>query len=233
MTNTTLFDSEEYKQARFHYLLQVIFGESLAINYCKTIAEFAPNEDSKTFLLKQQEEEETHLYLLSEYAAKIDRPKSEISKHMRGLHNVIDKALIEKDYASSIFIQNFVVEGLVITMTKELYEHGDEDLKRISAVILHDEVRHVEFGVKEIKRELETNKCNLNKLINIQRKALFQAVLLFADLAIDVKHLGIKWDKMAEDTVKEHLKRIEDAGMHIPLFDKLFLKTAILFFKII
>jgi hypothetical protein len=48
--------SEEYKNARYHYLLQVVFGEVSAIDYCKTIAEFAPTQEAKEFLLQQQKE---------------------------------------------------------------------------------------------------------------------------------------------------------------------------------
>jgi len=229
----TDFDSEEYKKARFHYLLQILFGESLAINYSKTIASFAPSEESRNFLLLQQSQEENHLELLTDYVSSIDRPAVKISKHVKKLHAIMDKILEEKDYPSSILIQNFIVEGIVIILIKEMERHGDDELKQICATILRDEVSHVAFGVTELRKELAKDKNLHKKLSNIQRLALFRSVLLFTDLASEARYMGIAWDKLAEEVVEDHLNRIKQAGFKIPFYDRWALKIAIWFFVIV
>jgi hypothetical protein len=59
-------DSILYAKARHHYLTQIVYGEVLAKDYCKQMANFAPTEEAKEFLLKQQSEEEKHLEILTE-----------------------------------------------------------------------------------------------------------------------------------------------------------------------
>lgn len=226
-------EDKNYQEARFHYLLQILFGESLAINYSKTIASFAPSKESQDFLLRQQKEEESHLELLSDYVASIDRPAVKISKHMKELHNIMEKSLEKKDYPASILVQNFIVEGLVIVLIEEMSKHGDEKLKKLCLKINKDEVSHVAFGVSELKKELLKDSKLNKKLSNIQRLALFRAVLFFTDLAIEASYMGIAWDDLARKVVENHLTRIKDAGLKIPFYDKLLLKVAIWFFIIV
>lgn len=224
------FASEGYKKARYHYLLQILFGESLAIDYSKTIAEFAPNAEAREFLLKQQNDEERHLEMLTDYVEKIDRPAVKISKHMRGLHKMVEKILEEKDYAGAVLMQNFIVEGLVIVLLKEMQKHGDADLKKICEDIIKDEVSHVGFGVSQMRELLIRDPRLQTNLANLQRRALFRAVLLFTDLARDAKHLGIVWDGLARAIVEDHLSRVKEAGFNIPFYDRWALKIAIWFF---
>jgi uncharacterized membrane protein YheB (UPF0754 family) len=228
-------ESEEYKKARYHYLLQVIFGETLAINYCNVIAGFAPNEQAKNFLLKQQADEDRHLEALTDYMNIPIRPDVKISKHMADVHKVMEKVLEEKDYAGSILIQNFIAEGLVIILLQEMSRHGDDSLKKLCNSINNDEKSHVDFGVSELKRILSENRNKkLNKrLATLQRKVLFHGVLLFADLAREAKYLGIKWNDLADKVLEDHYQRIREANFHIPFYDRLILKVAIWFFIVV
>jgi 1,2-phenylacetyl-CoA epoxidase catalytic subunit len=225
-------NSEEYKKARYHYLLQVIYGETLAINYCNVMSEFAPNKAAKDFLLKQQIDEDRHLEALTDYMNIPDRPEVKVSKHMGDVHKVMEKALKEKDYAGSILVQNFIAEGLVIILLQEMSKHGDAQLKELCESINQDEVSHLKFGVDEIKKMLkeDTDGKLSKRLASIQRKVLFHGVLLFADLALEAKHLGIKWDELADKVLEDHYNRIKEANFHIPWYDKAMLKIAIWFF---
>jgi 1,2-phenylacetyl-CoA epoxidase catalytic subunit len=229
------FDSENYKKARFHYLLQILFGESLAIDYSKTIAEFAPTPEARAFLLKQQADEERHLEMLTDYVETIDRPKVKISKHMRGLHRIVEKILKEKDYAGAVMMQNFIVEGLVIVLLKEMQKHGDETLKKICADITHDEISHVAFGVSQMRELLAKEKDNKlqNRLSNIQRRALIRSVLFFTNLAGEAKDLNIEWDRLAKETVEEHLLRIKNSGFKLTFYDSWALKFSLWFYTVV
>lgn len=222
------FTSHEYARARLHYLIQIVFGESLAINYCKTIAEFAPTEEAKTFLLKQQAEEEKHLEMLTDAMEQMERPYAPISPNMKKLHMLMEDALTQKDYALSIFVQNFIVEGLVITLLEEMQKHCDPLLADVAKKIIADEVSHVQFGITELAKILKQKDHQVyDDLIATQRKALFYAILLFADVARDTSKLGIAWDKLAEKTISTHVQRISEAGFTLPLFDRVFLNTAV------
>ena len=111
-------------------------------------------------------------------------------------------------------------------------KYGDEKIHQVFERIVKDEVRHVEFGIQELKKiiDADTNGTVQKKLIRIQRKTLFHAVLLFKDLAPDADDIGIKWDDLAEKVLREHMERIKRAGLRLPLMDRLFLKIAIAFF---
>lgn len=229
------WESQEYKHARYHYLLQIIYGESLATNYCSIMSTFAPTKEAKEFLLQQQKEEDTHLELLSDVVAKMDRPNEHISPHMSKLHKLMEPALEEKDWSTCILIQNFIVEGLAVTLCEQQGEYGDDVIHKVFSTIIKDEVRHVAFGVQELKKILETDTNGLirKKLIRAQRKALFHAVMLFGDLAPDAGKLGMEWDDLAEKVVRDHIDRITQAGFHLPFFDRMFLKAAVVFFAVI
>lgn len=231
-------ESEAYKKARYHYLLQVIFGETLAIDYCNVISGFAPNEEAKKFLLKQQADEDKHLEALTDYMNIPSRPDVKVSKHMGAVHKVMHKVLEEKDYAGSILIQNFIAEGLVIILLQEMSKHGDSNLAELCDSINSDEVSHVQFGVSELKRILSSQNGRGGKKLNrrlatLQRKVLFHGVLLFADLALEAKDLGIKWDELADKVLEDHYARIKEANFHIPIYDRIMLKIAIWFFVVV
>ncbi|HEY4517534.1 MAG TPA: ferritin-like domain-containing protein [Candidatus Paceibacterota bacterium] len=230
--NHTDWESDEYKRARFHYLLQILYGESLAVHYCEMMSAFAPTSEARDFLLQQEREENTHLELLTDTVSMMERPPAPISKQMRRMHEIMSTVLEKKDWAACILIQNFIVEGLSLTLCEQQGKYGDEKIHQVFERIVKDEVRHVEFGIQELKKiiDADTNGTVQKKLIRIQRKTLFHAVLLFKDLAPDADDIGIKWDDLAEKVLREHMERIKRAGLRLPLMDRLFLKIAIAFF---
>src|SRR5689334_5733137 len=120
------WESESYKRARFHYLLQIIYGESLAINYCREMSEFAPTVQARDFLLQQQREEDTHLELLTETVSHMARPPVSISKHLQKMHQIMSDALARHDWATCILGQNFMIEGFSITLCEQQGEYGDD-----------------------------------------------------------------------------------------------------------
>ncbi len=227
------WESDEYKRARFHYLLQIIYGESLAIDNSSTMSAFAPTKEAKDFLLQQQKDEDKHLELLTDVVSKMERPNEHISPQMRKLHKLMESSLKEKDWVASILIQNFIVEGLAVTLCQQQGKYGDDTIHRVFSVIIKDEARHVAFGVQELKKVLETDTDGLiqKRLIRIQRKVLCHAIMLFKDLAPDVGDLGMKWDELAEKVIRDHMERIKKAGFHLPLLDRMFLKWALVFFR--
>lgn len=229
------WEAPEYKRARFHYLLQIIYGESLAVDYCTLMSEFAPTEEARDFLLQQKIEEDKHLELLTDMVTKMERPPQKISPSMNKLHALMEPALANRDWPACILIQNFVVEGLAVTLCQQQGEYGDDEIHTVFNTIIKDEVKHVAFGVRELKKILEadTDGSVRRRLVRIQRQALFHSVMLFRDLAPDADELGLGWDDLAEKVVRDHMERIAEAGFHLPLVDRLFLKTAVAFFVII
>lgn len=225
-------DSIEYYRTRYHYLLQIIFGETIAIDYCKTIATFAPTEHARTFLLKQQLEEETHLELLTEYVGTHPRPHVLISKSLRKLDAIMVDAIERKDYVACIFVQHFIVEGLNISLLQELEHHADGALSELSTRILIDERRHMEFGVEEIKRMLGEDKSPAlrRKLIQLQRKTLYYAIGLAITLSKESRNLGIPIKEFFGNTIEGHTERISRVGLRLPFVDTVFLKVARLLF---
>lgn len=229
------WESSEYQRARFHYLLQILYGESLAIDYCSAMSAFAPTKEASAFLLQQKKEEDVHLELLTDVVSKMARPHEHISSHMAGLHGLMEPALEQKNWPVCILIQNFIVEGLAITLCQQQGKYADDTLHRVFTTIVKDEVHHVAFGVQELKKVLEKDIDGRvrRELVWIQRKALYHAALLFKDLAPDARELGMGWDDLSKKVLSDHVERIKEANFHLPLFDRIFLKSAIAFFSIV
>ena len=227
------WDSPEYKQARFHYLLQILFGESLAENYCLRMSEFAPSQEARDFLVVQNREESAHLELLTEAVAGMERSPDHVSAHLRKLHSIMEGVLARKDWAGAIFVQNFIVEGLVVTLFREQKKYADPVIEDVFSKIIGDEIRHVAFGIEELRKVLAEDQGGsiARHLVSLQRQTLFHAVLFFNDLAWDADDLGMHWDDLARTVVEDHTERIQRAGLHLPAVDRLFLRAAYLFFK--
>ena len=228
-------ESEAYYKARYHYLLQILFGETIAIDYCRTMATFAPNKESSAFLLQQQKEEELHLDMLTEYVGMHPRPHALISPSLRKLDDIMKDAIARRDYIDCVFIQNFIVEGLNISLLRELEHHADGVLSELSTKILRDEMGHMKFGISELKRILSENSSPLllRKLIKLQRKTLFYSIGLATTLAREAKDLGIPMNEFVRKAVSEHHERILLSGLSLPFIDKVFFKSAVILFKLI
>jgi rubrerythrin len=228
-------DSAEYARARYHYLLQIEFGESLAIDFCKTIALFAPNEKAKAFLLKQQEDEERHLDMMTDYIGSHMRTGERISKYMRKMDAILRDAVERQDYVGSIFVQNFIIEGLNISMLLEIEHHADGELSELLSKVLKDEMTHMQFGINEIKRILSENKSKLTikKLISLQRRTIFYAVIIATQLSRDAKYLGIPMNEFAKKVFNDHFDRIREANFPLPWVDRLAFRGVIVFLKLI
>ena len=227
-------DSEKYAKARYHYLLQIVYGETIAIDYCRIMSTFAPTSEARDFLLQQQKEEDTHLELLTNYVGNHLRTDALVSSHLRKLDALMSLAIETKDYVKCVFIQNFIVEGLNISLLQELEHHTDGVLSEISTAILRDEIRHMEFGVTEIQKILQEDTGGeiRKKLIRLQRKVLFHATLLSIDLARESKDLGIPMSELSKKTLEAHMERISRAHFTLPFVDKFLLRGVLLFFKL-
>ena len=227
--------SKEYYKARYHYLLQIIFGETVAIDYCRQMSTFAPSLEASTFLLQQQTEEELHLDMLVEYVGHNPRPQVLISSSLKKLDEIMKDAIDRRDYVDSVFIQHFIVEGLNISLLRELEHHSDAILSELSSKILQDEMGHMEFGVSELKRILSENPdpVLIHKLIWLQRKTLFYSTGLALTLAREAKDLGIPMDEFVKKVVSEHMDRITEAGFPLPLIDKVCFKLVIVFLGLV
>jgi|GEM_PF-6197545 len=224
-------ESIAYYKARYHYLLQILFGETLASDYCRRMSAFAPNHAATKYLLQQQTEEDAHLEMLTDYVGSNPRPQALISPHLLKLHEMMSEAIGAKDYEACIFIQNFIVEGVNISFLRELEHHADGKLSELCSKILADEVGHMEFGVTEIKRILEQNKSkNLRKKFNrLQRKIFYHFLGLVPMLVRESKDIGIPATEFAKKALEEHLDRIAQAHYPLPLIDKVLAYTLLFF----
>lgn len=213
-----------YSKARYHYVIQIIYGETLAIDYCSRIAEFAPNEEARNFLLEQQEEENLHLELLTEYVTVHSRYPEEVSGYFSNVHMIMNDAIEQKDYVTAIFIQNFLVEGLVVTLLSEFEHHTDSELSALSRRILNDERKHLEFGLSEMKRILQKglDKGTMRKIRSVHRTTFLNGVFLAISLLRESNRLGIPMPEFSRNVIDQHLSRVYAAKFPLSLVDKMF-----------
>ena len=225
-------DSFLYAKARHHYLTQIIYGEVLAKDYCIEMAKFAPTEEAKKFLLKQQSEEEEHLEMLTEYVTTHTRPVVSISKYIKKMHTMMDEAIAEKDYATCVFGQNFIVEALNVSFLNEIAHHADGELSELCQKILKEELAHEEFGVTEMKRTLREESAN-RKLLALCRKTFFYASLLALSLSLESKDLGIPMDEFARNTIIHQKERLKDIGLTLHFMDELLFSAVMRFLPMV
>jgi 1,2-phenylacetyl-CoA epoxidase catalytic subunit len=227
--------SDAYAKARYHYLLQILFGETMAIDYCKTMATFAPSQEASDFLIRQQGEEDTHLDLLTEYVGSHLRPEVLISPALKKLHYLMADAIQRRDYAASVFVQNFIVEGLNISLLHELEHHTDGALSELATRILKDEIRHMEFGIAEIRRMLGNDKDGslAKTLRKLHRVSLWHASMLAASLSQEARALGIPMGEFTKKTVEEHFGRIRSVNFPLTWLDRTYMRTIEAFLSVL
>ncbi len=224
-------DSFLYAKARHHYLTQIIYGEVLAKDYCKEMAKFAPTDQAKEFLLKQQSQEEEHLEMLTEYVTTHTRPVVSISKYIKKMHTMMDKAIAEKDYVTCVFGQNFIVEALNVSFLNEIAHHADGGLSELCQKILKEELAHEEFGVTEMKRILRGGENR--KLLLLYRKTFFYASLLALSLSLESKDIGIPMDEFARNTIIHQKERLKDIGLTLHFLDELLFSAVMRFLPVV
>ena len=226
-------ESEKYHKTKYHYLLQIIFGETISIDYCRIMATFAPNKKASIFLLQQQAEEEDHLEMLTDYVEKHPRPQVPVSSYLKKIDEIMSDAIKRRDYTDCVLIQNFIVEGLNISLLKELEHHTDGVLSELSTKILRDEITHMEFGVQEMKRIFSENASPflIKKCIRLQRRILFYSTGLAMTLAREAKYLGIPMNEFASNVLSDHYTRISRANFPLPFIDRILFSGMILFLR--
>jgi rubrerythrin len=210
-----------YAKARHHYLTQIVYGEVLAKDFCKEMALFAPNDEAKSFLLNQQNEETKHLEMLTDYVTTHTRPIASISKYIKKMHVMMDKAILEKDYITCVFGQNFIVESLNVSFLNEIAHHADGELSELCGEILKEELGHEEFGINEMKRILKQDTEVRKKLISLYRITFLYSSLLAASLSFESKDLGIPMDEFARNVIIHQKERLQEIGLKLGVLDGL------------
>ncbi len=133
-------------------------GEIISLEASTTMAAFAPDRASQMYLLKQADEERTHLehfrHKLGQFGLDPERLDGFVSHAFRGFGTTIRAAQEREDFVGGLIGNNIVVEGLAI----RLLEDGCKDLRansdEISAFldfVLEDERHHVRFGQRRLK----------------------------------------------------------------------------------
>ncbi len=133
-------------------------GEVISLEASTTMAAFAPDRASHDYLLKQADEERTHLehfrHKLDQFGLDSAKLDGFVSSAFRGFGTTIREALDREYFVGGLIGNNIVVEGLAI----RLLEDGCKDLRansdEISAFldfVLEDERHHVRFGQRRLK----------------------------------------------------------------------------------
>ena len=152
------------------------------------------------------------------------RPVVSISRYIKKMHYMMDKAISEKDYVTCVFGQNFIVEALNVSFLNEIAHHADGELSELCQKILKEELAHEEFGITEMKRILRDEEVN-SKLLALYRKTFFYASLLALSLSFESKDLGIPMDEFARNTIIHQKERLKDIGLTLAFMDELLFST--------
>lgn len=121
---------------------------------CGQLVSCAPTYQAKLFAAQQAADEARHAETMSKYIAERYGCVYPIGE---GVKNIFDIALSSKEWDLKFIIVQIVVEGLAVS-TFQLVKGNTNDslLAQIMDYILHDEARHITFGINYLSDYLKT-----------------------------------------------------------------------------
>lgn len=158
-----LTSSEPATGRRSDYYLKVLSfvasnawcGENMAVqNYSEMVPMMATVED-KIEAVNQAKEEAKHILLLEKLAQRVGFPIDEtmLQDDWPKVRATFHEAASKGDLAACLIIQDLMVESLAIGLYSTFADDSNKDVEtqRVAAVLLKDEVEHLDIGLRRIR----------------------------------------------------------------------------------
>ncbi len=192
-------------------LCQYQKGEERGVGLLKALKTFAPNEETVREIDLQITDELKHDYLFAGRLRDLDIDCEGLKGSLNSIYDLAQKCVDEKDWVASIAIQTVIEELAMATFNHHLPEL-DEDSQRILRLVIQDEGRHLEFGMRELSRVIEGNEEKV-RAIHLEVAEIFKASFKDNDYSA-------KEHKILQETVKKayklHKKRLATIGVKLP-----------------
>jgi 1,2-phenylacetyl-CoA epoxidase catalytic subunit len=196
-------------------LCQYQKGEEKGVGLLRALKTFAPSEDVAREIDLQITDELKHDYLFAGRLRDLDIDCEGLKGSLNSVYDLAQECVDKKDWVSAITIQTVIEELAMATFNHHLPEL-DEDSQRILRLVIQDEGRHLEFGLRELQKVAAGNEEKI-RAIHMRVAEIFKSSFKDNDYSAD-EH------KVLQETVmrayKLHKKRLSGIGVKLPgLFD--------------
>jgi fatty aldehyde decarbonylase len=147
--------SKGYLQLLSYVVSNAREGEIMAVENYSEMVHLLPDTDSKIETVGQAKEECKHIALLEKVANTVGFPivPTLVQAQWKNVRANFHESVTKNNVAGCHIIQDLMVESLAIGLYKLFASasNGDGETARVAALLLKDELDHLEIGVKRIK----------------------------------------------------------------------------------
>jgi fatty aldehyde decarbonylase len=190
-------------------------GEIMAIENYSEMVHLMPDTDAKIETVNQAKEECKHILLLEKLAVRLGFGIDDtmVEPQWESIRASFHEAVRKKDLPACLIIQDLMVESLAIGLYKVFASAANEDHEttNTAAILLADELEHLDIGVRRIQAEMKKDPEAVNDALiwahNRVMPALFEMIHQSCDFLCDTKNLDCTMvEKPSADIDLELLK---------------------------
>lgn len=195
-------------------------GEERGVGLLRSLQNFAPNSQVAAEIGDQIIDEMKHDRLFSTRLKDLDIDCLGMNNSLEAVYDLADDCVARKDWVESITIQTIIEELAMATFTEHLREL-DEKTQVVLNEIIQDEARHLQFGIRELKKIADDEKYsteNREKIHAMHQKVLTIFRSTFKDNSYTPEEHA-QLIKTVTKAYKMHRQRLAVIGIEIPKID--------------
>ena len=185
-------------------------GEERGVTLLRQLKTFAPEEVTEE-IAAQIIDELKHDRLFSGRLKDLDIDCFGMNHSLEAVYDLAQECVDRKDWIQSITIQTVIEELAMATFTDHLQEL-DPATQEVLREIIHDEARHLAFGVRELSKIAKGNEAKI-KQIHLRVLEIFIATL--KDKRFTKDQIG-RMNKTVVKAYTMHKTRLSRIGIKIP-----------------
>lgn len=185
-------------------------GEEKGVGLLVQLNTFAPSEVRQE-ITEQIVDERKHDRLFSGRLKDLDIDCFGMNHSLEAVYDLAQECVDQKDWVSSITIQTVIEELAMATFTDRVLTL-DADTQVVLREIIHDEARHLQFGLREMEKFAEGNE---EKIRAIHMRVLKIFLATFNDPKHSKEDLK-RLTKVVKKAYRMHKVRLGRIGVELP-----------------
>lgn len=185
-------------------------GEERGVTLLRQLKTFAPEEVTEE-IAAQIIDELKHDRLFSGRLKDLDIDCFGMNHSLEAVYDLAQACVDRKDWAESITIQAVIEELAMATFTDHL-QKLDSETQEVLREIIHDEARHLAFGIRELSKIARGNEA---KIRSIHLRVLEIVMTMLKDKRFTKEQIG-RMRRTAVKAYKMHKARLSRIGVEIP-----------------
>ena len=194
--------------------MQLLRGETAALEGAGGLIRIAPNRPSKVFLSTQTVDEGRHLEVIIHRMLElgVEDPEREIARRANGKLLRFRERLLDLvgsgDWVAALFAQNVILEAMEFAVFQRHAREADDRTREMLEAIVKDERRHIGFGENELGRTLKADPKVRERLAGVRQEL---DALVLGTFQETMTEIGTPADRRAE-LGRHYLQAVERLG---------------------